>query len=155
MTGSLRRRGPDSWEPRIYLGVDADTGKERWATKTVHGSRRYAGCQLAVFVEEAGFARLRAGTAADLLERWLTHASPAWSSTTLRETRSVIEHHLKPFLGQRALVTSRSLPEVVAGAAARSVAFSSSSSSAPSKVVVSPVGWMTTNAGWATMPKCA
>jgi hypothetical protein len=93
MSGSLRQRGPNSWELRVYLGVDADCGRERWATKTVHGSRRYATARLAEFVEEAGYARLRAGTVADLLDRWMAHASPAWSSTTLRQTRSVVEHH--------------------------------------------------------------
>jgi integrase len=103
MLGSLRQRGPDSWQLRVYLGVDADTGRERWASKTVHGSRRYARAQLAGFVEEAGYARLRAGTVADLLDRWLAHASPAWSSTTLRQTRSVIECHLKPLLGHLAV----------------------------------------------------
>jgi integrase len=103
MPGSLRKRGPDSWQLRVYLGIDADTGKERWATKTVHGSRRHASGQLVEFVEEAGYARLRAGTVADLLDRWLVHASPAWSTTTLRQHRSVIEHHLKPLVGHLAV----------------------------------------------------
>jgi integrase len=40
---------------------------------------------------------------ADLLDRWLAHASPAWSTTTLRQTHSVIEHHLKPLLGHLAV----------------------------------------------------
>jgi hypothetical protein len=71
MPGSLRKRGADRWELRVYLGVDADTGKERWATTTVHGSRRQATARLAQFVEEAGYARLRAGTVADLLDKWL------------------------------------------------------------------------------------
>ena len=99
MTGSLRQRGPDTWELRVYLGVDRDTGRERWATKTVHGSRRHATARLGEFVEDAGYARLRAGTVADLLDRWMGHASPAWSSTTLAQTRSIVEHHLKPLLG--------------------------------------------------------
>jgi integrase len=103
MSGSLRKRGPDSWELRVYLGVDADTGRERWATKTVHGTRRHATGELAIFVEEAGYARLRAGTVADLLDRWLAHASPAWSTSTLRQNRSVIECHLKPLLGHLAV----------------------------------------------------
>ena len=55
------------------------------------------------FVEEAGYARLRAGTVADLLDRWLTNASPAWSTSTLRQNRSVIERHLKPLLGHLAV----------------------------------------------------
>src|SRR5262245_23297383 len=103
MTGSLRQRAPGSWELRGYLGVDADTGCERWATKTVHGSRRHASSQLAAFGEEAGYARLRAGTIGDLLDRWLAHASPAWSTSTLRQNRSVIDCHLKPLLGHLAV----------------------------------------------------
>jgi integrase len=103
MPGSLRQRGPDSWQLRVYLGVDVDTGRERWATKTVHGSRRYASLQLAAFVEEAGYARLRAGTVGDLLARWLAHASPVWSTSTLRQNRSVIECYLKPLLGHLAV----------------------------------------------------
>ena len=99
MPGSLRQRGPDSWQLRVYLGVDAETGKERWATKTVHGSRRHATARLAEFVEEAGYARLRAGTVADLLDRWVAHASSGWSTSTLRQNRSIIECHLKPLLG--------------------------------------------------------
>jgi integrase len=103
MPGSLRQRGPGSWQLRVYLGVDADTGKERWATKTVHGSRRHAAAELRQFVEEAGYARLRAGTIADLLDRWLAHASPGWSTSTLLQNRSVIERHLKPLLGHLAV----------------------------------------------------
>lgn len=57
MTGSLRQRGPDAWELRIYLGVDSFSGRERWATKTVHGSRRFASATLAEFVDDAGYAR--------------------------------------------------------------------------------------------------
>ena len=99
MTGSLRQRGPDTWELRVYLGVDHDSGRERWATKTVHGSRRHATARLGEFVEDAGYARLRAGTVADLLDRWMGQASSGWSSTTLAQTRSIVEHHLKPLLG--------------------------------------------------------
>ena len=70
MTGSMRHRGGDSWELRVYLGRHPDTGKERWATRTVHGSRRHAGEQLRLLVEEAHAARIHAGTVAELLERW-------------------------------------------------------------------------------------
>ena len=81
------------------MGVNASTGRERWATKTVHGTRRFATATLAEFVEDAGYARLRSGTVADLLDRWMGQASAAWSSTTVVQTRSVVEHHLKPQLG--------------------------------------------------------
>ena len=69
MSGSLRQRGRDTWQLRVDLGTNADAGRERWATTTVHGSRRYAQAQLAEFAAEAGFARLRAGSVGDLLDR--------------------------------------------------------------------------------------
>ena len=34
----MRRRGKDSWELRVYLGTDTGTGRQRWLTKTVHGT---------------------------------------------------------------------------------------------------------------------
>ena len=62
MSGSLRERGKDSWELRVDLGVDADSGGQRWASKTVHGTKRYATARLAEFVDEAGYARVWAAT---------------------------------------------------------------------------------------------
>ena len=53
MPGSMRRRGHDSWQLRVYLGLNPDTGKQRWAARTVHGGRRYAPAQLALLVDEA------------------------------------------------------------------------------------------------------
>jgi len=32
MTGSLRQRGENSWELRVYDGVHPDTGRKRFAT---------------------------------------------------------------------------------------------------------------------------
>ncbi len=96
MSGALRQRSPGAWELRVYLGVDADSGRQRWATKTVRGSRRYANAALAEFVAEAGYAKIWAGSVADLLDRWMDQASPNWSATTLRQTASIINHHLKP-----------------------------------------------------------
>jgi hypothetical protein len=71
-----------------YVSTSAstpDTGRERWATKTVHGSRRHANAQLAEFVEEAGYSPLRAGTVCDLLDRWM--------ATSIA---GVVDDHLAP-----------------------------------------------------------
>ncbi len=54
ISGSLRQRNPGAWELRVYLGVDADSGRQRWASKTVWGSRRYANAARAEFVADAG-----------------------------------------------------------------------------------------------------
>jgi hypothetical protein len=77
MAGSMRQRGRGTWELRVYLGLDADSRQRRYATRTVHGTRRAATAALAELAEDAAYSRLRAGTVGDLLERWLAAASPA------------------------------------------------------------------------------
>lgn len=99
MTGSIRQRSNGTYELRVYRGVDPGTGRQRWATRTVHGSRRHATRELAALVEEVSCARRHAGTVADLLERWFETASPNWSVTTFVEHRSIVRHHLVPQLG--------------------------------------------------------
>lgn len=99
MAGSVRRRGRDSWQLRVYVGTDADTGRERWVTTTVHGSRRHALDQLELLAAEAGHAHLRAGTLAELLERWFEAAAPNWATTTAHQTRSILNCHLIALLG--------------------------------------------------------
>jgi integrase len=99
VAGSMRQRSKGTWELRVYVGVDADTGRRRYATRTVHGSRREAQRALTELASEAGYARTRAGTAGDLLEQWFAAASPGWAASTERQTRSIINSHLLPHLG--------------------------------------------------------
>jgi hypothetical protein len=101
--GSIRQRGPNSWELRIYQGVDPATGKERWSTRTVRGSHRYASAQLAEFQPVAKYGRIRAGAVANLLAEWSEAASPGWAATIERETKSFIYRHLVPHLGHLAV----------------------------------------------------
>jgi integrase len=98
-TGSMRLRGRDSWQLRVYVGIDAATGRPRWLSKTVHGTQRFARRQLEELVAEVGRARIRTGTLTDLLDQWLDAASPGWSASTVNHTRSIVECHLKPHLG--------------------------------------------------------
>jgi integrase len=95
----MRHRGKDAWELRVYQGIDPDTRRQRWLTKTVHGSERFARRQLEDLVAEAGRARIRAGTLSDLLDQWLEAASPGWSASTVSHTSSIVDCHLKPHLG--------------------------------------------------------
>jgi hypothetical protein len=41
MKGSMRQRGP-AWELKVYLGADPETGRQRYATKTVRVGQRDA-----------------------------------------------------------------------------------------------------------------
>ena len=40
--GSIRPRGSDSFELRVYGGTDPNSGKRRWLTRTVQGDRSEA-----------------------------------------------------------------------------------------------------------------
>lgn len=73
--------------------------RARYATRTVHGSRRTALRELESLVAEVVNAASHAGTLADLLERWFAAASPAWAATTTAHTRSIVDCHLIPHLG--------------------------------------------------------
>ena len=98
-TGSMRLRGRDSWQLRVYMGTDPASRRPRWLSKTVHGTERFARTQLEDLVAEGDRARIRAGTLTDLLDQWLEAASPGWSASTVSHTRSIVECHLKPYLG--------------------------------------------------------
>jgi integrase len=103
MAGSMRKRSRGTWELRVYLGLDPDTCQRRYATGTVHGTRRAATAALAELAEDAECQRLGAGTVGELLERWMAAASPTWSASTVRETRSLMRCHLLPHVGHIAV----------------------------------------------------
>jgi integrase len=108
MSGSMRKRG-NSWELRAYAGTDPDTGKQRWVTATVRGSRRAAQRELSELVFRIDYPRRMTSQATvdDLLRDWYDAVSPNWSPTTARQTKSIIDHHLGPGLGHVALQTLR------------------------------------------------
>ena len=95
----MRLRGGDSWQLRVYLGIDPGTSRPRWLSKTVHGTERFSRQQLEDLVAEADRARIRTGTLTELLDRWLEAASPGWSASTVSHTRSIVDCYLRPHLG--------------------------------------------------------
>jgi integrase len=101
MTGSLRQRGANSWELRVYQGTDPTTGRRRYATRTVRGSRTQAQRELVELAAVANVAPIVGArtTIAELLERWFATSAPNWAPTTVRNTRSIIDRHLAPGLG--------------------------------------------------------
>lgn len=101
MTGSLRQRGINSWELRVYQGTDPATGRQRYATRTIHGNRTDAQRELDDMVALANVAPAVGArtTVAELLERWFAISAPSWAPTTVRNTRSIIDRHLTPGLG--------------------------------------------------------
>ncbi len=100
MTGHIRKRG-DAWELRVYVGVDAVTGKKRYATKSIRGGKRDAERALVEFAVDAQRGKLSRTntTVAELLDAWFDQASQDFSPKTVVETRGFIDRNLRPALG--------------------------------------------------------
>ena len=112
MAGSIRKRGKGSWELRIELGRDPETGKRLFQYRSVRGSKREA--------EEAltdALHRRDTGTdvtpskilVSEYLDRWLrdyaeTNVAP---STQLRYQQIVAR--LKPLIGRHRLQALRQI----------------------------------------------
>jgi integrase len=108
MRGHMRQRG-DGWELRVYVGRDAVSGQERYATRTVRGGKREAQRilnEMVVAAERGSLAKTRA-TFGELLDAWLDHARRDFSPKTVRETRGFIERTIKPELGDISLARLR------------------------------------------------
>jgi len=105
MNGSLRQRGANSWELRVYDGTHPDTGKMRYATRTVRGSRREALAELVVFAALVAKPRRQAldTTLGELFEQWYTTVAPGGVVNTQRQTLGVIKVHLVPRFGHLAV----------------------------------------------------
>ncbi len=101
MAGSMRQRASGSWELRVSAGTDPETGRRRYRTMTVRGTRAEAERELAALVSSV---RAQGGggpgsSVSVLLERWFTVASASWAPTTIRQTRSVLDRYLHPHIG--------------------------------------------------------
>lgn len=93
--GSIRQRGPSSFQIRAY-GGDGHVVSE-----TVRGSRADADRrlrQMLVDIEE-GARRGGSRTVGQLLEEWVAAQGPSWSPSTLTMTRGHIENYLGPAFG--------------------------------------------------------
>ena len=97
MGGHLRQRG-SSWELVAYAGRDPLSGKRKYVSRTFRGSKREAQAALDRLVVEVenGHEGGSGSTVGELLDSWIEVFGPKWSPSTLRQTASVVEHHLRP-----------------------------------------------------------
>lgn len=102
MRGSIDRRGKDSWRIRVYLGRHPETGRKRWTTKTVRGTRADAdkACAKLLLEVDSGF-HGDDHTVAELAARWLALVERDLSPATVRDYRYVLNRHVIPTLGDR------------------------------------------------------
>ena len=84
----MRQRASGSWELRVSAGTDPETGRRRYRTKTVRGTRAEAERELAALVSSVRAQGVGGpgSSVSVLLERWFTVASASWAPTTIRQT---------------------------------------------------------------------
>ena len=103
--GTLQQRTPGSWRLRVEAPADPTTGRRRYVTKTVRGTKRVAENELAQLVAHVtgGHVSAERRTFADLVDAWLEHAGPGMSPLTVATYRSVLNVHVLPALGAKTL----------------------------------------------------
>jgi integrase len=102
--GQIISKGRGTWRLRWYLGIDPETGRRRYASKTVHGSRRDAERRLVEIVglvEKRITVTTRGTTTASMLREWIDDdaAQAKRRERTRTDYRSVIERHIVPKVG--------------------------------------------------------
>jgi integrase len=97
--GHLEARGVATWRAKVFLGQDVN-GRQRYLTRTIHGTKREADAQLRQLILEAGLAHETShATMEDLAAKWLELASETLSPSTLREYRRLLEKIILPQFG--------------------------------------------------------
>jgi len=97
----MRELSPKRWELRVYAGRDPLTGRRRYLSRVVRGTRREAESTLARLVsstEDQGPVPADV-TVRQLLVAWLETCGDDLSPTTVREYRRMIETRIDPGLG--------------------------------------------------------
>lgn len=96
MRGHLEARGSGTWRTKVFLGQDAN-GRQRYLTRTIHGTKREADTQLRQLILEAGLAHdTTNATVGDLASKWLELAEQTLSPSTYREYRRLLEKIILP-----------------------------------------------------------
>lgn len=109
MRGHIRRRA-DSWELRICEGRDPDSGKYRYRTRTVGGSRGDAERAMELFRQEVT-------PFGALLERWYRETPDALLPASRSEIRQLIDYRLVSLVRLRP-AEARLVAEILEGALA-------------------------------------
>ena len=107
MRGNIRRRGANSWQVRVSLGRDPETGRYRYVGRYVQGTKRdaqRAAAELITEVDRGGHREEGRHTVNELLDRWMAHIeAQGRAESTLARYRSCINANIKPRLGAKAI----------------------------------------------------
>lgn len=103
--GQIRSRGLDKWLVRVYIGQDPKTGKRKYASKTVTGSKRAAERKLTEMLHEVdqdSYVEPSKLTLSDFLEKWLEQKTDV-SKGTHRGYARRVRLDVDPYLGHMKL----------------------------------------------------
>jgi integrase len=107
VAGQIRKRGERTWLVRVYLGRDPATGKRRWLSRTVHGTKKDAEALLHRLLRDKDLGTLTLPSSmplAEYLERWLEDsARHRVRPSTLAGYREQLARYVYPVLGARRL----------------------------------------------------
>ncbi|NNN21709.1 MAG: hypothetical protein HKL80_06890 [Acidimicrobiales bacterium] len=103
MQGHLEPRGKGTWRAKVFLGVNKDTKRRMYLTRTIHGTKRHAQDELSQLLVEvgAGADATTEGTMAELVRKWLEITGDSLSPTTLNEYKRLLGRHILPNFGTR------------------------------------------------------
>jgi integrase len=124
MAGQLIPRGPRTWVVRVSLGRDG-TGKRRYLSRTVHGTKRDAEQCLHAALRERDLGTLVAAHGLTLdtyLDRWLAAKGQGGvRARTYEDYAAVLRRYMRPVLGARRLAQLQplELQELYTGMSAR------------------------------------
>ena len=98
----IRKVGPNTYEVRVYLGVDPISGTKRTASRRIEGGIKAARQLRAEMLAQSGKKAFQAGsqTFSGLLDAWLNHIEVSGRSpSTISGYRYKIEATIRPKLG--------------------------------------------------------
>ena len=85
VAGSIRQRGKESWELRVFVGRDPVTDKKQYATKTFRATLCEAEPDVACITVQTEDRQLSVNggtTVGELCEQWYANRERDWSPST-------------------------------------------------------------------------
>ncbi len=112
MRGHIKKRAKGSWTVYLYAGFDPETGRKKYRTQTVRGTKKQAEAVLAQLIHaiETGTdfdsARL---SVADFLDRWLEVKRKKVKPRTFTRYEELVRLHVTPVVGKLPLAKLKPL----------------------------------------------
>ncbi len=112
MAGQIIKRGDKNWIVRIFMGRD-EKGRRRYINKTIHGTKKDADKFLSTTltaISTGAFIESSPMTVNAYLDKWLEAAArPRLTERSLTSYEWLLNHHVRPALGDKKLADVRPL----------------------------------------------